>query len=664
MIKPSRSRLILAILLLSAASLCSLASVESITVSSPDGRLVATLHTGQELTWTLHHEGSNVLAPSRLALMLDTGEILGYQARIEGRNQTLVDTHFETPLFRKSRVHDLCHELTLEFEGSYGLIFRVYDDAVAYRFFTRREGDLVVRNETVQFNFPEDHTILVPWMNDCRDGVPFVSSFEAYYSESRISEMDANGYAMLPMLVNLADGKKAVLLEVDLEDYPGMYLRLNETSRGLSGVFPRVPLKWESGGYENMNLVPTERAPEIARTRGTRDFPWRVMALSTRDTQLLDNDIVQKLASPSRIADATWIRPGKSTWDWWNDWTLRDVAFKSGQNTKTYLHHIDFAAEFGVEYITIDWGWTDIVDLTVRNPDVDLEAIVSYGKQRKVGVIVWASWQAVLNAMETCFADLARIGVAGLKIDFIDRDDQVAVASVYDIASRAAKHRLLINYHGMYKPSGLQRTWPNVINYEGVKGLENEKWADEDSPRNDVLIPFIRNLSGPMDYTPGAMHNAIQSRFRSVNDAPMSKGTRCHQVAMYVIYDAPLQMLADSPSRYRAEPECTAFMTRLPTVYDRNLPLAAEVGTHLAVAREKDGVWYLAAMTDWTPRTIPIGLDFLGEGQFTAEIMRDGVNAGREGKDFLLEKVVVTQGDTLEAQMAGGGGWVAILTPL
>jgi alpha-glucosidase len=662
--RPTRFPFWLLILTLTAGTSSLFGASERYEVTSPDGSLVVTLHVGHALTWTVHHQGNVLLAPSQLALHLESGEVLGYQPQVLSQNSSEVNATFETPLYRKRWVHDHCRELKLTFSGDYGLVFRAYDDAVAYRFVTNRTGELVVKDETVQFNFPDDHTALIPYMNDCRDGVPFVSSFEAYYSESKLSEMDRNGHAMLPMLVNLDDGKKAVLLEVDLEDYPGMYLQLNETDSGLAGVFPRIPLEWQSGGYENMNLIPTRWAPEIARTQGTRSFPWRVLAISTQDTQLLDNDVVQKLASPSRIDDVSWIKPGKSTWDWWNDWTLRNVDFESGQNTRTYLHHIDFAAEFGVEYITIDWGWTNIVDFSILNPDVDLEAIVTYGKQHNVGVIVWASWQAVLKDMDTVFAHLQRIGVAGIKIDFIDRDDQVAVASVYEIAKRAAEHKLLINYHGMYKPSGLQRTYPNVINYEGVKGLENEKWADEDSPRNDVLIPFIRNLSGPMDYTPGAMHNAIQARFRPINDAPMSKGTRCHQVAMYVLYDAPLQMLADSPSRYQEEPECTAFMTRLPTVYDRNLPLAAEVGSYLAVAREKNGIWYVAAMTNWTKRSIPIDLGFLGAGKYKAEIMRDGVNAQREGKDFRLEGAVVQKGDTLDAPLASGGGWVAILTPL
>ena len=661
---PPLQRLTLAGISLIAFALPALqADPVQLEVRSPNELLHVTLTLDTELQWSVRHGDTVVLQPSVMAMTLSTGEILGYQPALKHHEMRTIDERFKTPFYRKAEVHDHCHELTVHVEGDYGIQIRVYDDAVAYRFVTTRAEVLQIRDETVQFRFDKDYPVRIPYANDYRDGTPFVSSFEAYYDEQALSEFHTNAYALLPMMVELDHGKKAVLLEANLEDYPGLYLQPGNANHCLQGAFARIPEAVRFGGYQTMNLIPTQRSEYIAETQGAREFPWRVIAISTDDSELLNNDIAQKLAAPSRVSDTSWIVPGQSTWDWWNDWTLRDVDFEAGQNTATYLHHIDFAAEFGVRYITIDWGWTDINDLHQRNAEVDLQTIVDYGASKGVGVIVWASWRAVLDAMDTIFEDLQQIGVKGMKIDFIDRDDQVAVASVYAIAERAAEHQLLVNYHGMYKPSGLQRTYPNVINYEGVKGLENEKWADADAPRNAVTIPFLRMLSGPMDYTPGAMHNVVQSRFSPINDAPMSKGTRAHQAAMYVLYDAPLQMLADSPSRYRAEPEFTRLITQLPTTYDQSIALHGQVGEYLAMAKQKDGVWYVASMTNWTARDLKIDLSFLGEGSWQATVLEDGVNAHKEATDHRIVQTEVDNSQSLTASMAGGGGWVAILTP-
>src|SRR5208283_2520757 len=407
----------------------------------------------------------------------------------------------------------------------------------------------------------------------------FNSSFEALYREINISQFLTDSLAFLPLLVDIGNNKKVVILEADLEDYPGMYLNINQTMKGFMGVFAHYPLESEPGGYMKMNLIPVSRADYIAKTAGTRSFPWRAIVISRQDKELLNNDMVQKLASPSRLTDISWIKTGQAAWDWWSDWNISHVDFKAGYNSKTYKYYIDFAAANKLSYIIMDWGWSAKNDLfKITAPDINLQEIIDYGKEKNVGVILWATWNAIIHQMDQVFPIYSKMGAKGFKIDFIDRDDQVAVASLYDIARKAAEYHLIIDYHGVFKPTGLQRTYPNIVGFEGVKGLENYKWANEDAPRYAVSIPFIRMMAGPMDYTPGAMRNATKAIYRPVDSYPMSEGTRCNQMAMYVVYEAPFQVLADNPTTYMKEKECTDFISSVPTTTDETLALDGKVG--------------------------------------------------------------------------------------
>jgi len=629
-------------------------------IASPDGKLVVRVEAGEKLQWSVWHTGEPVLAPSPLALRLASGEALGDRATVEASDATRVDTEFKAINYRKAVVKDQHTNLLLRCEGGFSVEFRVFNDAAAYRFCTRREGELVIAGEEASFNFTGDHPAFIPYVRPYREEYPFNASFESPYVEQNLSEFTPGAMSLLPLLVAIGNGKKAVLLEADLEDYPGMYLTLNKTGIGFQGVHAAYPLEAGLVGTP-INYTPIRRADYIARTRGTRTFPWRAVVISEADRELLDNDIVQKLAAPPRIADASWIVPGQAAWDWWSDYSLTQVDFAAGMNTPTFKHHIDFAAENQVKYIIIDAGWSDAADLHKLNPEVDLEEIVAYGKARDVGVILWAAWCAVIRQMREVFPKYARMGVKGWKIDFIDRDDQVAVASTYEIAQFAAEHRLLIDYHGVFKPTGLQRTYPNVVGYEGVYGLEHFKWddMDMDAPRYAVTIPYTRNLAGPMDYTSGAMINATQADFKARNHAPMSKGTRCNQLAQYIVFEVPFQMLSDSPTLYRKEQECTDFIVRIPTVFDETVPLAGQVGEYVAIARQKDGVWYMGAMSNWTARDLVLDLGFLGKGCYQAVIFRDGINADRDAADYKKELRQVTAGERLDLHLAPGGGWAA-----
>jgi alpha-glucosidase len=628
-------------------------------VKSPDGAISIKVTAGAKLEWSVQHQGKQIIASSSIAMILGDGSVLGDNASIISSNKDNVDTKFNAINYKRAVVIDKYNQLTINCKNDFGVIFRVYNDAVAYRFFTKKNGELIIKNEEANFNFTADHNAFIPIQWDYRGGQMFNSSFEALYHEIKLSQFPKDSLAFLPLLVDVGQNMKAEILEADLEDYPGMYMDLNRTGKGLKGVYAPYPLEAKAGGYGTINLVPTKRADYIAKTQGTRSFPWRAVIITTQDKDLMNCDIVQKLATPNKLKDISWIKAGQVAWDWWNDWNISGVDFKAGQNTATYKYFIDFAALNKIPYIIVDGGWSVPGDLSKARPGVDLTEIIAYGNKKNVEVIVWASWQEIIQQMEKVFPYYEKIGVRGMKIDFIDRDDQVAVKSLYDIAELAAKHKLIVDYHGSFKPTGLQRTYPNVVGYEGVKGLENYKWANEDQPRYCVTIPFIRNVAGPMDYTPGAMRNSIQANYRAINSMPMSKGTRTNQLAMYVVFEVPFQMLSDNPTIYMKEQECTDFITQIPAVTDETVPLDGKVGEYVAVARKKGNTWYVGAMTNWTPRELILDFSFLEKGNYKAEVFTDGVNADRDATDYKKVSMKIKAGDKVKVNMAPGGGWAA-----
>ena len=627
-------------------------------INSPDGKLAVHVSVGARMEWSVQQKGEQIITPSSISLQLEN-EVLGTNAIVAESKNEIKSRTFNPVNYYKSSIKDEYNQLTLHCKGDYGVIFRVYDDAVAYRFFTEKSGKIIIKDEEANFNFAGDQTAILPIQWDYRDGKNFNSSFEALYREIDFSRFPKDSLAFLPLLVNLGQTKKVAILEADLEDYPGMYLDVNKSQKGLKGVFAPYPTKahivW-------IDYIPTERADYIATTNGTRNFPWRAIIISEHDKDLLNNDLVQKLAADPRLNDYSWVKPGQVAWDWWNNWNITGVDFKAGINTDTYKYYIDFAATNKIPYIIMDEGWSNDLDLSKINPNTNLQEIVDYGKQKNVGVILWATWYAIQNQMDSVFPAFAKMGVKGFKIDFFDRDDQVVVASTYTIAKKAAANQLIVDFHGIYKPTGLSRTFPNVISYEGVKGLENMKWSMEDAPRYACSVPFIRMLAGPMDYTPGAMRNATKSIFRPINDDPMSQGTRCQQLAEYIVFYTPLQMLSDNPTIYMKEQECTDFITSVPTVFDETVALDGKVGEYCALARRKGNIWFVGAMTNWTGRELTLDFSFLPAGKYTAETFKDGVNADRKATDYKKETISISSGDKLTVKLANGGGWVARLT--
>ena len=626
-----------------------------LTVASPNGALVVTVGTEGQLTWSVALRGSTIVAPSKIGMTLEGGRVLGDTPAV-ARTTTRSADHVLKPVVRQKRaeVRDRYNERRIDFTGGSSLIVRAYDDGVAYRWATALPGDITVVNEDVTLAFAGDHLVYFP------EETSLLSHQERLYKKLKISEITAGRFSSLPAMIVLPKGEKLVLTEADLFDYPGMDL----TSGGpntLKGLFPAYPKKVELKRDRDEAVV--EREGYIAKTRGTRDFPWRVLVVAERDGDLVSTDIVYRLASETTMTDTGWIRPGKVAWDWWNDLNVYGVPFASGVNTDTYKHFIDFAAENGLEYIILDEGWYKLGDLLSVAPGVDMEAIAAHAKQKNVGVIMWVIWKTLDLQLGPALDQFERWGVKGIKVDFMQREDQWMVNYYERIAREAAKRKMLVDFHGAYKPTGLYRTWPNVITSEGVLGLEQSKWGDMASPDNAVTFPFMRMLAGPVDYTPGAMMNAAKKDFQPIFSRPMSQGTRCQQLAMYVVFESPLQMLADSPSNYRREPESLAFLKAVPTVWDETQVLGAAVGEHILVARRRGREWFVGALTNWTARDLEVDLSFLGTGQFRAEIFRDGVNAHRAGVDYAREEKDVTAADRLAIHLAPGGGWVARIAP-
>lgn len=634
-------------------------------VKSPNGKIDMALETGTKILWSVKHETTEVIAPSSISLSISNGVVLGNNAKVVSAKKSTVNTTFATPVYKKKTVIDAYNQLTVNFKGDFGLTLRAYNDGVAYRFFTTKKGQIIIESEEASFNFSEDHKAFIPYVRDLREKDMYTSAFESTYDEIPLSKFVKDSLAISPLLIDLGNGKKAAIIEAELEDYPGMFLtRNNQTQQGLKGAFAHYPKEERLGGYNKMNYMVTKREPYIAKTSGTRNFPWRAIIISESDKDLANNDMVQKLSAPSQIADPSWIKPGKVAWDWWNDWNISKVDFKAGINTETYKYYIDFASKNHIEYVVLDEGWSEETDMLKVSPSMNIEELISYGKQKNVGIILWASWYALNQVLEDAFSQYSKLGVKGFKIDFMDRDDQKMVKSIYDIAKKAASYKLFIDYHGMYKPTGIQRSYPNILNFEGVKGLENAKWTpNDDMPHYETSIPFIRMLAGPMDYTPGAMRNATRADFRPSNSMPMSQGTRCHQLGMYVVFEAPLQMLADNPTAYMKEQESTNFISQIPTTFDETIALDGKVGEYVAIARKKGDTWFVGGLTNWSAREMTIDLSFLSKGTYSAEIFKDGINANKDATDYKREIVKVTSTDKLTVNMANGGGFAIIISP-
>lgn len=623
---------------------------ENYTVKSPDERILVNVETGATTTYSVTFNGKTILNPSPLSMTFDNGVVIGRNMKVKDVQHRTEDQML-TPVVRQKsdKIRDHYNEMVLNAD-QYKLYFRVYNDGLAYRFHTDFADSLKVISEEVDYCFPEDYNTLFP------EERTILSAQQPLFKPMKLSEIGTDRFCSTPVLIKVDNQARIFISESDLESYPGMFLK-KQGKYELAGKFAAYSLEEEK--TDDRQIFPTKRADYIARVSGTRNYPWRAMIVAENDANLVTNQLIYKLA-PESQGDFSWVKPGKIAWDWYNALILTGVDFKCGINNETYKYYIDFASKYGLEYVVLDDGWSEAWDVTKTVPEIDMEELVAYGKKKNVGLILWVSWAPFREKLDEAFALFSKWGIKGIKMDFMNRDDQAMVDFYYTVARKAAAHRMLVDFHGAYKPTGWLRTFPNVLSSEGVAGLENHKWGSFVTPEHNVTLPFTRMVAGPMDYTPGAMINFHEKDHKVWFNLPASIGTRCHQLGMYVVYESPLQMLADSPSNYYREEKCMEFLSQVPVVWDETRVLKASVGEYIVVARRSGDTWFIGGMVGKKGQKFDITLDFI-KGNKTLTCWEDGVNVDLQAQDFACRTKKVKQGDSITISMYDGGGYVAII---
>ena len=639
-----------------------MAMAKSYLVTSPNGRLKAQVEVGKTLSYQLTWDDQLLVSPSTLSLKTEAGH-WGVNSRLAQAKKSSHQGSFQAFAYKKAVVTDNYNQLLLRFKDGFSVVFRMYDEGMAYRFISNTQKELKIEDEEVSLHFAKDWDAFIPYVRDSGNREDQLqNSFENTYKHTKLSKLRTDRILFSPFVVEADNGVKVAVAESDVENYPGLFCLGDGNSPSLTGVAAPYPKKQVQGGYHKLQLIAKGREPYLTKSYKGQAFPWRIFCVATEDAQLLDNDMVYRLAAPNRIGDTSWIKPGKVAWEWWNNWGVYNVDFKTGINTETYKYYIDFASRNGIEYVILDEGWAVNLkaDLFQIIPEIDLKGIIDYANSKNVGIILWAGYYAFERDMERVCKHFSEMGAKGFKIDFINRDDAASVDFHYRAAAMAAKYKMMVDFHGTYKPTGLNRTYPNVVNFEGVYGLEQNMWATaakHDQPLYDVTVPFTRMLAGPMDYTQGAMLNGTKKTYHPSDVAPMSQGTRVHQLAEYVIFLSPLNMLCDSPMNYEANPECTEFIAKIPTVWDETIPLKSVIGEYVAVARRHGSTWYVGAITNWTPRDLTLDLTPLKVGGRTATAFVDGVNADKFAQDYKKKTLQIPANGQLPIHLAPGGGF-------
>jgi len=623
-------------------------------ISSPDNKISLTVNVGNDIKWYATREGKEILSNSKIAMILKNGRTLGENEKVRKAIVSKLNEIIRPVVAnKKSEITDNCNILTINFTSGFALQFRAYNDGVAYRFETSFKDEIIVKDEVADFMFPSGSHSWYPLETS------FMSHNERTFIYSSLDTLVDKHLASLPALFQV-NGVDVLITESDIEDYPGMWL-VGGGSGKISATWSRYPETEKLVRDRDLYIASTK--DYIAQTKGTRTFPWRVFVVAPNDVKLLESDLVYKLAAPNKIKDTSWIKPGHVAWDWWNANNLYGVDFRAGINNDTYKYYIDFAAKNGIEYVILDEGWYPLGNVLVSVPEINVPELCKYAESKHVGIILWVVWKTFWDKIDEAIALYEKWGAKGVKVDFMQRDDQKVVNFYLEAAQKTAEHHLLIDFHGAYKPDGIGRTWPNALTREGVKGMENDKWSKEVTPQHDVTLPFTRMIAGPMDYTPGALVNMDKANFSPNFTRPESQGTRAHQVALYVIYESPLQMLADSPSNYMKEQETTDFIVKIPVVWDDIIGIDGKVGEYILIARRSGKEWFAGALTNWTARDMALDLSFLPAGKYSMDIFQDGINAENYAIDYKHVKTSVKSGDKIKIHLAPGGGWAARISP-
>nr|WP_294875167.1 glycoside hydrolase family 97 protein [uncultured Pedobacter sp.] len=649
------NKLVIIIVAVFGLSAVSKAQTKGIELKSPNGGLKVSINISDKIYYSIF-SGEDLLLENNHLQMNLRNEILGQNPKLtsskKGQGNEIIKPYVS---LKFSTVKSNYNALTFNFKGNYAVEFRAFDDGIAYRFIISKKGSVEVMNEEFSVNFPGDYTLHLQQPGG------FKTAYEELYSQVQSKDWKPeNKMSTLPVLIDTKKKYKILISESDLTDYPCLFLK-GTGNNGMSSAFPKVPLEFGDDGDRSLKIL--KEADYIAKTSGTRNFPWRYFVVTSNDKQLLENTMTLKLASPSVLKDPSWVKPGQASWEWWNDAAPYgpDVNFISGYNLATYKYYIDFAAKFGIPYIIMDEGWAkSTTDPYTPNPDVDVHELIRYGKEKNVGVVLWLTWLTVHKNMEL-FKTFQEWGVKGVKIDFMDRSDQWIVNYYEDVAKEAAKHKLFVDFHGAFKPAGLEYKYPNVISYEGVRGMEQMGGC---YPDNSLYLPFMRNAVGPMDYTPGAMISMQPDAYRAERPNAASIGTRAYQLALFVVFESGIQMLADNPTLYYRNLDCTEFITSVPTTWDETKALEAKMGEVAVVAKRKKDKWFVGAIANGKEkeRTVSLNFDFLEKGKtYTMTYFEDGINAGRQAMDYRKKTVQVKSGDNIDIKMVRNGGWAAVI---
>ena len=625
-------------------------ATKSYKVTSPDGTITVDVKLNHKISYSVYSNNNLLLKDCDLSLQLTDGEV-GFSPKVKKAKTSVIDETVKREIpMKNAEGRNHCNVLSLTMADNYTVEFRVYDCGFAYRFILDKGGEIEVVNEEVGLNFPENYKAHISKTGS------FKTSYEVPYSHTTTQEYGYRDEMIyLPVLLEAPTGEKILISEANLKDYPAMFFR-STGNNGFTSLFPKYPLEVEDDGDRSQKIL--KEANYIAKTSGSRDLPWRMFVISKQDKDILEQEMVYNLSDPNEIGDTSRVRTGKVAWDWWNHWQVWGVDFRAGINFETYKYYIDFASKYGIEYIIMDEGWArNTRDPFNSNPDINLPELIKYGKSKNVDIVLWLTWLTTEKNF-SLFEKFAEWGIAGVKIDFMDRSDQWMVNFYERVAKEAAKHKLFVDFHGSFKPAGLERRYPNIISYEGIRGLEQ---GGNCKPENTIFIPFIRNAVGPADFTPGSMFSAQPEDNRSTHSNAMGSGTRAYQMALYVVLESGIQMLADTPSRYLQEAECTEYIASVPVIWDETKVLDAKVGEYVVTARRKGDKWFIGAITNQEGRTLEVNLDFLKDGEHTLTSFEDGINADRQAMDYKKRTSEVDSQSSITIKMVRNGGWCGVI---
>jgi alpha-glucosidase len=625
------------------------------TIFSPDQNTEVVITTDLSIGITAHYNSRELFNLTDISIEIEGKDFSMGISKLRKAETNSISRTIYPPIKEKfSEINDEFNELILRFRDDYIFTLRIYNEGIAYRFQTFFLDSLIVNQENLTIRLEDNDSLCYQ-----KSGT-FNSSYETPYQFKAIKDVSSEGYCCLPALVRKPNGMNVLIMESNLVDYPGLWLKSDGRSllRSAHAGYPAA-LIYEGRSYGHGQVKTHE--DYIARTYGSRNFPWRIFAISENDAGLISNSLVYQLAKPSQIEEMSWIEPGVVTFDWWGRRNIYGTDFKSGINTETAKYFIDFAADFGFEYFLFDDGWSKQGDLSAINPDLDMEAVMAYANEKKVKIMLWVIWNTFIKQEQMAWDQFEKWGISGIKFDFMNRDDQQMVRFYHHVAEEAAKRKMVIDFHGAYKPAGLRRMYPNVLTREALIEFEYNGWTEHDTPEHHNLLPYIRLVAGPGDYIPYTTHNSIRKNFRPVGDMPMGMGTRAHSMALFVIMASPMQMLPDSPSDYYREKECTEFISKIPVEWDDLKVLEAKIREHTVLARKHGDDWYVGAITNWDPKELEIVFDFIDHGQYQMEFIEDGINADTRAIDYMKRTRGISKGDSINIKLAPGGGWVARL---